>query len=320
LGTIRNAAYVAPLGNHLSIRLQQCLNEAIARHGGQHVTRKWWSAHLIKIPPEALEDIATIYHSLDDNEHHPVWQSYIGYLVEREPTARIISDASYEGLGGWSSEYSFKWRLNREDLIAAEFDMKALESDQVEPEADASGTHINVLEFVAIIINLWLIIVLSRQRTDPAGGHIFAVFADNTSALSWLRYASRSHRSNVRRLARFTSALLFASGFQGKVQGRHLAGKLNRGADALSRCLTYPTWASVMAQCSPLLTCNTYRLPHELLLLLGLMSSDKPTAEVSAALMTKLLSLEPATLRVGSSGMAMTTSRSKPSQKHRRSH
>ena len=24
LGTIRNAAYVAPLGNHLAIRLQQC--------------------------------------------------------------------------------------------------------------------------------------------------------------------------------------------------------------------------------------------------------------------------------------------------------
>ena len=158
------------------------------------------------------------------------------FLVDREPTARIISSASYEGLGGWSCKYSFKWRLNREDLITAGFRMKAQAEDSVEPEADASGTHINILEFIAIIIDLWMIIVLSRRRPEPAGGHIFAVFANNTSALSWLRYASRSHRPNVCCLARFMSALLFASGFQGKIQGRHLAGKLNRGADALSRC------------------------------------------------------------------------------------
>ena len=105
--------------------------------------------------------------------------------------------------------------------------MKALEGTSVELEADASGTHINVLEFAAIIVNLWLIIILSHWHVDPVGGHIFAVFADNTSALSWLCYASCLHHSNVCHLAHFTLALLFASGFQGKVQGRHLAGKLN---------------------------------------------------------------------------------------------
>jgi hypothetical protein len=102
------------------------------------------------------------------------------------------------------------------------------------PDIDAAGHHINILEFVAIIVNLWLIIVLSRSRSSPVGDHIFAVFADNTSALSWLHYASRSHCPNVCRLARFVSALLFASGFQGKVQGKHLAGLANRGAEMLS--------------------------------------------------------------------------------------
>ena len=38
LGIIRNAAYVAPLGSHLSIRLQQCLNAAIG-HAGHRVTK-----------------------------------------------------------------------------------------------------------------------------------------------------------------------------------------------------------------------------------------------------------------------------------------
>jgi hypothetical protein len=240
--------------------------------------------------------------------------------VDREPTGRVISDAAYEGLGGWSPEYLFKWRLNREDLIHAGFHMKLLEESAIEPAVDASGIHINVLEFVAIIINLWLVIVLSRRQQAPPGGHIFAVFADNTSALSWLRYASRSHRPNVSRLARFTSALLFASGFQGRVQGRHLSGRLNRGADALSRCRTYPTWASATEQCSQLSTCTTFRLPHELLSFLGSLSSDKPTVEAFEAATIRLLTLEPVTLRTGSNDMAMTTSRSQPSQRGKRSH
>jgi hypothetical protein len=70
--------------------------------------------------------------------------------VDREPTGRVISDAAYEGLGGWSPEYRFKWRLNRDDLIYAGFHMKLLEESAIEPAVDASGIHINVLEFVAI--------------------------------------------------------------------------------------------------------------------------------------------------------------------------
>jgi hypothetical protein len=319
LGTVRNAAFVAPLGNHLSIRLQQCLNHAVARAGRASSKHRWWFTQEITIPPEVLEDIATIYRALDDNPTHPVWQSYIGFLVDREPTGRIISDASYEGIGGWSPDVLFRWRLSRSDLIHAGFQMKHLKRNAREPDIDEPGTHINVLEFVAIIVNLWLMIVVSRRHPAPIGGHIFAVFADNTSALSWLRYASRSHRPNVRRLARFTSALLFASGFQGKVQGRHLAGRLNRGADALSRCLLYPTWASATEQCSLLSKCTTFRLPHELLSLLGSMTSDRPTEALSDEVMIRLLSLEPSTLRVGSNEMATTTSRSKPSRSSKRS-
>ena len=80
LGTIRNAAYVAPLGNHLSIRLQQCLNDAVAP-SGLRVSKRWWFSAGVDIPAEVLEDIATLYHSLDDNDEHPVWQSYIGFLL-----------------------------------------------------------------------------------------------------------------------------------------------------------------------------------------------------------------------------------------------
>ena len=195
--------------------------------------------------------------------------------------------------------------------------MKQLQTGDSEPDIDAEGHHINILEFVAIIVNIWMIIVLSRYRSPPVGGHIFAVFADNTSALSWLRYASRSHCPNVRQLARFVSALLFASSFQGKVQGKHLAGVANRGADALSRCRKYPTWACATRRCSHLLTCQAYHLPRRLFLLLASITSGTRTAEVSAQEMTALLSLVPSTLRVGCNGSATTTSLSPPSRPRR---
>jgi hypothetical protein len=54
--------------------------------------------------------------------------------------------------------------------------MKHLEDMVSEPAVDAQGVHINVLEFVAIIINLWLLIVLSWHHSEPVGGHVFAVF------------------------------------------------------------------------------------------------------------------------------------------------
>jgi hypothetical protein len=63
-------------------------------------TSRWWSSRGVVVRAEVLADIATVYSSLDNNADHPVWQSYIGLLVDRAPTARIISDAAYEGLGG----------------------------------------------------------------------------------------------------------------------------------------------------------------------------------------------------------------------------
>jgi hypothetical protein len=183
LGTIQNAAFVAPLGNHLSIQRQQCLNYAVACAGRASSKQRWWFTQEIDVPPKVLEDIATIYQALNDNPTHPVWQSYIGFLVNRKPTSRIISNALYEGIGGWSPVDLFRWRLSRSDLIYAGFQMKHLKRNAWEPDINAPGTHINVLEFVAIIINLLLMIVLSCRCPAPIGGHLFAVFADNTSAV-----------------------------------------------------------------------------------------------------------------------------------------
>jgi hypothetical protein len=61
--------------------------------------------------------------------------------------------------------------------------------------------HINILEFVRIVINIWLVIGLLRDEGARTGGHVISVLADNTSALSWLRHVARVRKPAVNNLA-----------------------------------------------------------------------------------------------------------------------
>jgi len=162
------------------------------------------------------------------------------------------------------------WRLSDTDLARCGFDVKALRDGATEPLATADGLHINVLEFLALIINTWLALSLLGRLPARLGGEILAVLADNTSALSWMRHASRSHSPPVRRLARCLSALLLASPLQVAASGAHIPGRENVAADRLSRVNEYPSWASVTNNLSHLATLPAYRLPHSLLSLLSL--------------------------------------------------
>jgi len=97
--------------------------------------------------------------------------------------------------------------------------------------------NINViifLEFVAVIGNLWLMLLCLRQQ-GVRDHVVFSVLADNTSALSWLRYAARTQRPFVRRLALFLQALIMFAGIPLWIQVLHIAGEKNEVADILSR-------------------------------------------------------------------------------------
>jgi hypothetical protein len=61
--------------------------------------------------------------------------------------------------------------------------------------------HLNILEFVGVIINVWLAIHFAKQDGHKAGGHIIQILADNTSALSWMHYAARCHSRPVRHIS-----------------------------------------------------------------------------------------------------------------------
>ena len=327
LGLLRNAAPVAPLGVFLSLRVQYALNDGVARAWEDKSTRppnwwrRWYRATRLLLQRHTTQDLSLLRSTLDDNPYHPVWSRYIGLIVDRSPTHTARSDASYGGLGAWSDDFNFKWRLYRDDLVSAGFAMKLIDNDTQEPIGSQAeqGEHINLLEFVAIIIEFWFIVRRIMMLGPIIGGYIISILADNTSALSWMRYAARSHRPAVRDLSRFLLALTLACPIPFKHSGKHLPGIDNHGADALSRPKDYPTWASATAQQSQLETCQAYRVPFKLLSVIATIISSAKTGEVYEPPTTALLTLELVTLSTGYKGSGSHSSLSRGSHRSRRS-
>jgi hypothetical protein len=206
LGIIRHGAFLSVAGNFLSIRLQWVLSHhasfADLPSKGRSRTRRWWSSYKIHIPDSVYNDLRLLRRSLAEPEAVSIWSRPIGLLIDRSPTCVVYSDASYGGIGGWSGSLQFLWRITRSELIQCGFAMREIDASgealRCEAgEASGSALHINLLEFVAIIINLWLVLRWIRSVEAPPGGHIVAVLADNTSALSWLRHFSRSNSRQI---------------------------------------------------------------------------------------------------------------------------
>jgi hypothetical protein len=203
LGHIRSGCLVFPLGNFMSIRLTQLLTTEMSKAGVKQTTNKnWWSKHTIHISNNILPDITMLYNMLGKTVEDQVvsaWTRPIGCIVPRDPTGHILSDAAYTGLGGWSPNYKFMWRLTKADLESCGFNMQRIREFESEPAFfNEKGLHINLLEFVAIAINLWLAIWFIKKDPNKPGGHVLLIEADNTSALSWLRHSARCHSIPVR--------------------------------------------------------------------------------------------------------------------------
>jgi hypothetical protein len=110
-------------------------------------------------------------------------------------------------------------------MVAAGFLVNVLNIGEYEPRPGCDGIHINPLEFIGVIINVVLALAWETTVTAPAGGHIFRIWADNTSALSWLKNMSRDTNPIVRCLVHFPVAVLITSGIPCILQGEHIQGE-----------------------------------------------------------------------------------------------
>jgi hypothetical protein len=213
-----------------------------------------------------------------------------------------LSDASHGGLGGWSQSFLFMSRLLNKDLLVLGYNMRIIDkTNRCLAKMSQDGLHINLLEFVAVIINIWLIIFYVLPDRYPTRGAISDLLADNTYFISWMRYAARSHSIPVRNLAYLCLSILILSQTSDhlKLKGRHLAGKLNGEADALSIPEIAPMLACATRAFYRLQSCRACQLPYGLLSCISRLLSLPKIAASSAGEMMELLAVEPVIFDVG---------------------
>ena len=185
IGKIRSAARIAPWGNFMSYSCQEALTTALRKASKQ--SGWFWRQGKMRVPAETARDLAVLVEVLDLPEFHPTWTRPIALLIPRTGTHSFLSDASYGGLGGWSPDFAVMWRVMRDDLLLFNFPMKDIDTAGEPADLVQEGLHINPLEFIAIIINLWIALKLLADFPHLATGYIVTLLSDNTSAISWMR-------------------------------------------------------------------------------------------------------------------------------------
>jgi hypothetical protein len=150
-------------------------------------------------------------------------------------------------------------------MVAAGFLMKAPNIGEYEPHPGCDGLHINPLELIGVIINVVLALAWETTATAPAGGHIFRIWANNTSALSWIKNTSRDTNPIIHCLICFLMAILIKPGIPCILQGEHIPDEKNVGAGRLSHPTLAPMWVSILADCPEVKLCRSCQVPPGLL-------------------------------------------------------
>ena len=99
-----------------------------------------------------------------------------------DPTITLLLDVSYAGIGGWSPTYGIMWQVMHQDFVDLGFPMKKLRCFQAEPlDVKSKGLHINPLEFLGTIINIWLHLVLEPSLPSCPTGHILELLVSDAA-------------------------------------------------------------------------------------------------------------------------------------------
>ena len=215
---------------------------------------------------------------------------------------------AYEGISGILDHLDCMWRVSGDNLWQLGWVLYGDEHELWQPLTDQEftgyslekhGIHINLLEFIAIFINVWMTLKrIACLYPDYQQMTFIAKFlADNTSTVSWLRYTGRLNKLPIRNLARLlTTLLIHLCQFPIQVTGEHIPGEMNDIANALSCFSRHPSWALLIANQS-LNLCNVqaYQILQQLLMIIWSVTSCQKIADTSEQLIRRLwrLKLQP---------------------------
>jgi len=189
LGLLRNGCYVLPLGATIS----NCnmLSMTVSRQQWtlpiHPSTTDFWESSTIWLSTCIVEELCQVAMLLNINKPpSSTWQWPIGLLILQESQFTFLSDASHEGIGGWCPQFSLMWCITKDELSTLGYSMVILTEPLDQDPLDA--IHFNVLEFVALTVNVWFALTVYRQdNLALQTQHMGNFLAINTTAtISWM--------------------------------------------------------------------------------------------------------------------------------------
>ena len=155
------------------------------------------------------------------------WTCPIGHLIPRTPFAIAAGDACCYGGGGFSTELRFWWHLRWPKSIYRRTKVF------ITNNKNGRLVSINVLEFVAIIVNYVAALTVLRTTDVTQDPHpVLLNLADSMSAIRWATHHCKDSLAG-RALGRMFCMLLVDSPLG--INAEHIKGEDNVIADEISR-------------------------------------------------------------------------------------
>ena len=167
LGKIRHAGQVIPLGEFLSFFLQENVNRHVKLFSKGK--QAWSKYRMIRISANTAQSILILQDLLSRTVNN-VWERPIALLIPRDPTFVPYSDACMLGLGGYCFLLDFQWC--QETLSASIKKVYSITPGLSVLDASLNDdVHINIYEFIAIIINLYFCILRMQETPTKVKYH-----------------------------------------------------------------------------------------------------------------------------------------------------
>ena len=197
IGRLNHIGYILPTGRYFLNRLRHLLYRC-DKYGRQQLQS--WESQDLELWLQMIKQVSTKGVSTDN-------------LTFTTVTTYLITDACEYGIGGFNVHTGFAWRFQLPSWMTNSF-------------------HINLLEFIASVIAIWLELEYSNnQIIHPK----ILALSDNTSAIGWLyksNFNMKTHPGHDR-VARKLAQILLAT--EASLESQHIKGNHNVIADSLSR-------------------------------------------------------------------------------------
>ena len=203
VGRLNHVGFIIPNARYFLNRLRHLLFRC--QKYGKQVIKRW-----------EADDLVLWKSFLNQASYTGISFNNICHTVH---TNTILTDASEAGLGGFNPKTGRAWRFKL-------------------PKWMETSLHINILEFIACTIGIWLE-VLEMKKSNKKFIKIRAL-TDNSSAVGWLYKSNFNPTTHGPHdvVARKLASILLES--ETSITSQHTPGKTNIVADSLSRDFHLP--------------------------------------------------------------------------------